>query len=448
MNLQNVLAVQLLNTGFLLSVLSPGYVKSEWCLKELIKFCNRAEKSAGVKVSNKSRIFKVVKYPIDDLIEGQDCRPGLRELRELLHQFLGYEFYERDNSTGKVREFRPELGQDSELKFLIKLEDLSVDIRDFIKRETKNARCIYLAETTPELLEERNEIKRTLQLHNYRVLPDESLPFEDLAFATKVEKYLTDSLLSIHLIGRDYTALSTDDPLYCTLNLQHQLGAQRVRRQHELALIRGEDDPAYSRLIWMPDGLKAHGRTYQQFIDYLKNDPGVYEGAEVLSGSTKLEDLKTILHDRLKTEGEQGNQKAIYVICDKQDVEAVAPLQAHLNALNYKVTLPFTASSQVVSGHKENLRNCDGVMVFYGSVDTMEWKLKDLRRIDGFREKKPVLSKGIYVAGPETEQKRLFTSADALVMKDFGQFSPESIQPFLNQLEESSVGVFAKGALA
>ncbi len=147
----------------------------------------------------------------------------------------------------------------------------------------------------------------------------------------------------------------------------------------------------------MPEGLKAQSHSYQRFIDYLQNDPGVYEGAEVLCG-TKLEDLKTIIQERLKAGMEQSDQKVVYIICDRQDIDAVTPLQSYLNGLNYKVTLPFSAGAQVVSGHKENLRICDAVMIFYGSVDTMEWKLKDLRRIDGFREKKPVLAKGIYVA--------------------------------------------------
>jgi len=448
----NVLVLELSNVAFLVSVLSPGYIKSEWCLRELNEFCQRAEKKGGLKINRKSRVFKVVKSPIDDLIENEDCSPGFRALRELLHEYLGYEFYERDKLSGKLREFRPELGQDSLLKFLAKLEDLIVDIRDFIKcpptvePDTEVPRSIYLAETTPDLVEERNEIKRTLQLHNYRVLPDESLPFEEVAFNEKVERHLKDSLLSIHLIGADSTSLPTDANLRAKLTIQYQLGAERVRRQHEIAMIRGENDTTYTRLIWMPEGLKAHDQTYQRFIDYLQNDPGVYEGAEVLCGTT-LEDLKTIIQERLEDGMAQSDQKSIYVICDRQDLGAVAPLQTFLNGLNYKVTLPFRADSHVVSGHKENLRICDGVMIFYGSVDTMEWKLKDLRRIDGFRESKPVLAKGIYIAGPETEHKKAFASADALVMKNFGDFSPDSIQPFLNEMETSTVRLSAKEEL-
>jgi hypothetical protein len=443
----NVLVLELSDTSFLVSVLSPGYVKSEWCIKELNEFCRNAAKNGGLRIHNKSRIFKVIKSPIDDLIDDSTCPPILREL---FHE-LGYKFYETDRLSGKIREFRPELGQDSLLKFLSTLEDLIVDIRDFIKRQQtpdldkEPAKCIYLAETTPDLLEERNELKRNLQLHNYRVLPDESLPFDDSAFASRVETYLSDSLLSIHLIGADYTTVPVDENLRAKLTLQHQIGAERVRRQHEIAMTRGESDAAFSRVIWMPERLKAQDQEYQRFINYLQNDPGVYEGAEVLCG-TKLEDLKTIIQERLRAGIEPSNQKRVYVICDRQDMNAVAPLQSYLNGLNYKVTLPFGAGSQVVSGHKENLRVCDGVMIFYGSVDTMEWKLKDLRRIDGFREKKPVLAKGIYVAGPETEQKKLFTSADALVMKNFGQFTPASIQPFLHEMETSSIRFSAKGA--
>src|SRR6266850_8527684 len=116
----------------------------------------------------------------------------------------------------------------------------------------------------------------------------------------------------------------------------------------------------------MPQNLKAQDPTYLRFINYLQNDPGVYEGAEVLCG-TKLEDLKTIIQERLEKGMAQSDQKAVYVICDRQDVAAVSPLQDYLKGLNYKVTLPFSNGSQVVTGHKENLRICDGVMIFYGS---------------------------------------------------------------------------------
>jgi hypothetical protein len=467
--LTDTIVVRLSKTAFLVSVLSPSYINSPWCKRELNEFYLRASLNGGIKLNNKSRIFKVVKTPIGDNdpridpLEGSDLPP---ELRALLQESLGYNFFELDDK-GRPIEFWPELGKEFRQKFLTRLEDLAQDIKEFIFKCQKPA-CdqlvpgeqsvasdqdckknrIYLAETTPELFEDRNEIKRTLQQHNYHVLPDENLPFESPAFDEKVRSYLEQSALSIHLIGSDHTSIAACDPqTQVSLNFQHQLAGVRVRKQHELAMSRADNDPEYSRLIWMPAGLTGQDPSYQEFIEYLQNDPAVYENAEVLYGAN-LEDLKTIVQKRLKFSREEnigkGKGKRVYLICDKQDMEAALPLQTFLNRQKFEVMLPFKAGGQVVSGHKENLRLCDAVLIFYGSTNTMEWKLKDLRRIDVFRDNRPLLAKGIYVAGPETDQKRAFDTIEALVMKNFGEFSLESLSPFLKQVE--TIAPFAKGA--
>src|ERR1043166_10085774 len=48
----------------LVSVLSPRYVQSEWCNRELKEFFRVAERSGGVRIGDKARIFKVVKTPV------------------------------------------------------------------------------------------------------------------------------------------------------------------------------------------------------------------------------------------------------------------------------------------------------------------------------------------------------------------------------------------------
>jgi hypothetical protein len=445
--LTETIVIRLAKTAFLVSILSPSYIKSRWCRDELLEFYRRAAKNGGIKMNNRSRIFKVVKTPIgedpaSDPLEGCDLP---QELRMLLRESLGYEFYEVDRLSGKLREFWPELGPEYLKKFLERLEDLAQDINEFIKSQQVNQKGlekhVYLAETTPELSDDRNEIKRTLQQHHYSVLPDENLPFEAELFEDKVNGYLKRCALSIHLVGADHTTINVDDErLRQRLSLQHQLAAERVRKQHELAMIRAENDTNYSRLIWTPAGLSAQESGYQEFIDYLRNDPSVYENAEVLCGAN-LEDLKTTIQKKLKFNHEENNEsgkrKRVYLVCDRQDLNAAAPLQASLTEQEYEVLLPFKEGGAVISGHKENLRLCDALLIFYGSTNTMEWKLKDLRRIDVFRDKRPLLAKGIYVAGPETDQKKVFDTTDALVMKNFGAFSRDSIAPFLKQVEIS-----------
>ncbi|HEY0377080.1 MAG TPA: toll/interleukin-1 receptor domain-containing protein [Pyrinomonadaceae bacterium] len=455
--LSETIVLRLSKTAFLVSVLSPSYVNSKWCKDELSEFYKRAAENGGIKINNRSRIFKVMKTPIGDdprvdPLEGSDLP---HDLRILLQESLGYEFYETDIMSGRLREFWPELGPDYLKKFLDRLEDLAQDIKEFIKSQQSataaydRAASIYLAETTPELCGQRNEIKRALQQHHYRVLPDENLPFEDSAFEERVSRYLDESILSIHLIGSDCTVIPAEEQVRLKLDLQHQLAAERVSKQHELAMSRGDNDPQYYRLIWMPEDLRAQGKIYQQFVAYLQNDPGVYECADVLSG-VKLEDLKTIIQKKLKYHEESAGdsrRRRVYLKCGKVDMPLVAPLRDYLeNERQYEVLLPFKGDSDIVSGDKDNLRLCDALLIFYGTADTIDYQLRDFGRIDVIRDGRPLLARGIYVSGPETERKKGFHTDEALVMKNFGEFSPESIKPLIEQLERS-LGTRSKGAL-
>ena len=45
----------------LLPIVTPRYLKSEWCKKELHGFLKSAENNIGACIGNKSRIFKVIK---------------------------------------------------------------------------------------------------------------------------------------------------------------------------------------------------------------------------------------------------------------------------------------------------------------------------------------------------------------------------------------------------
>lgn len=444
------IVLRLAKTAFLVSVISPSFVKSVWCKKEINEFYRRAAENGGIKINNKSRIFKVVKTPIEDkeLLEASDLSP---RLRELLQESLGYEFYEFDKISGRPTEYSL-LGQENQTKFLKKLEDLALGIKAFIKCQqssaSKPAECetsIYLAETTPELSEQRAEIKRELELHGYHVLPDRNLPAEGSAFEKEVTGYLKQAVLSIHLIGTDYSTISANDEFSKRQerDRMHKLLADRVRLQHELAMERGIDDEKYSRIIWMPEQLEPEEPIYSDFVNFLRNDPGVYEGAEVLCGS-KSEDLKTVIQKKLKIQNvaptPPQERKRIYLICEKQDAEAVTELASHLEAKNYQVTIPFKQGAGTSTNHTENQRLCDAVLIFYGNTTpySIQMKLIEIRKNEVLRDK-PLLAKGIYVSGPETEQKKNFDSAEAMVMKNFQDISADSINPFLEHLERNIV---------
>ncbi|HAN78155.1 MAG TPA: hypothetical protein DCQ31_10465, partial [Bacteroidales bacterium] len=164
------------NTAILLSIISPRYMKSEWCIREIEQFKKVAESNLGLRIGNKSRIIKVIKTPVP-----------ISQHPDFVRDVLGYEFYTADYETGKHTEYSqaPEAG--TEREYWQKLDDLAHDIAKLITEirndnsapslgTSSNSKAIYLAEVGTELRDERDNIKRELVSRGYAVYPDKYLP--------------------------------------------------------------------------------------------------------------------------------------------------------------------------------------------------------------------------------------------------------------------------------
>ena len=62
---ESVLEGTLQRTAILVSIVSPRYVESEWCIKEFKLFTDVARSTGGLRVGDRSRIFKVMKFPVE-----------------------------------------------------------------------------------------------------------------------------------------------------------------------------------------------------------------------------------------------------------------------------------------------------------------------------------------------------------------------------------------------
>jgi hypothetical protein len=94
------ITTELRRSTLFVCVLTPRYLKSEWCTKEIQLFI---EESSGRSSGDPGRsLFKVIKTPIDRADE--PARIGER---------LGYEFF-RETVTGKIQEFYPTRDESSE----------------------------------------------------------------------------------------------------------------------------------------------------------------------------------------------------------------------------------------------------------------------------------------------------------------------------------------------
>ena len=440
-----VLVRKVSKVALLVSILSPRYLKSEWCLRELGDFCRNAASQGGLTIDGKSRVFKVVKT----FTSRHSHPPQVQGL-------LGYEFYEYDEISGRAREFSPEIDPNRDARYWEKLEDLAWDIKQQIERlrsasdepsasrDTGEARpvdssaaAIYVAETTYDLTEQRDKIRRELQQRGHQVLPDKELPLRAPAIQEAVREYLRRSRLSVHLVGENYGIIP-------------EMESERsiVRLQQELAIERG-DDAGFSRLVWLPPGLQPKDERQQEFVADLQNSFTSHNGSELLQ--VKFEDLKTIIQTKLSQKpklaqkvSEEAGAARIYLICDQQDVDAVEPLQNYLFERGCEVTLPLLDGSEteVLRDHRENLLICDALLIYQGraSEGWLRMKLRELLKLRGYGRTSPLLSKAVYVGAPELPAKERFKTLETLVIKNYCEFNPAALESFLAQISKGKGG--------
>jgi hypothetical protein len=192
----DVLEERIQKTAVLISIISPGYLLSNWCMGELREFCRLADQTSGLLTRGGLRVFKVLKT----YIPFEQHPPEFRKQ-------LGYEFYKMDKMTGTPVKFRQEPeGPNCDPQYWIRLDVLArevIKVLDIIKPLTRTTSVasslsqaevmttpsapsiasvssqskgtVYLAQTIWDLNDERDQIKRELEDRGYEILPDRDL---------------------------------------------------------------------------------------------------------------------------------------------------------------------------------------------------------------------------------------------------------------------------------
>ena len=373
-----------------------------------------------------------------------------------------YRFYEEDPIKKTTVEYSQDLGPNKDQRYWNKLGDLARDIGNvltkagrwvsdpaigdaFKKVAPPSKGAVYLAETTHDRREDRNNIKRELQERGYEVLPEQELPLVSPDYEEAVREYLRRSRLSIHLIGESYGTIPERANNRSVIELQNELAARR------------SVETSFPRLIWLPENLQPKEDRQAQFIAELKTRVEQQKGAELLQ--TPLEELKSVIKGKVEALSRNGHKpsprpaarKKIYLLCDKRDVEQIAPLNTYLVSRKCEVILPLldddgADDTQAIKLHEDNLLRCDAVLIFYGKANQFwfSYKLNDLEKITGLEKvagperAKPLLAQMIYVAGPQTVHKELFHTDESLLVKNYDAFAPNLLDEFLAQLEAAT----------
>jgi len=221
-------------------------------------------------------------------------------------------------------------------------------------------KAVYLAETTYDLREKRDAIRRELQTQGLQVLPDQPLPLVREECEQAIREDLNRSVMSIHLVGRNY-GLVPEGATQSTVVIQNELAIERAAAG------------LYPRLIWIPEKLECDDERQLKFIEHLQTDTRIQQGADILQ--TPFEEFKAAMNRRLRAEEKQeekveeaaagadgtDNLKRIYLISDRRDEGAPAAVSDYLYDQGFEVILPVFEGeeAQIRKDHEENLSLCD-----------------------------------------------------------------------------------------
>jgi TIR domain len=410
----------------LISVCSPSYLLSEWCRRELNEFVRAAQAKGGLAVGTKSRVFKVMKTPVP-----------LDELPPPLASLLGYEFYEVMPEGDRFREFLLNPEQEARLKFYERADDLAMDIADLLDglddetvgAEPVTSSTVYLAVTTSDVSERRDDLRRELQRRGYRVLPDRDLPLVASELSAAVTDWLSESDFSIHLLGAWYGARPE--------------GEDRSIPDLQLELARGfAERQDLTQFISIGEGLDV---VEEEQVELIERVETTNVGSSVEVVRAPLDRFKTHVLDTMSrhplsgTTDSAAEGRTVYLVYDQADSEAADALQGMIEARGCFVVTPLIegSESEVREVHETSMVLSDAVLIYYGKC-TEAWvklRLLDLMKVRGWGRAEPYLAQALWVGAPDTPHKEKLHVTQALVLNGLADPGPTALEPFLARLE-------------
>ena len=430
------------NAKIMISVLSPRYLKSEWCNRELNEFYKAAESETGIRIGDKSRLIKVVKTPFDS-------DEASEHLPKIFEAILGFDFFEQDPDSGRVVEFDEAFGPRAKQNYFSRIYDLATEIAGILKNMqggtaqtlteplAKTGKTVYLAAVTSDIQSGREKLFRELSDRGHHVLPDRPLPTSGIEFTEAVCEMLSKADYSIHLVGQKYGMIPEDASLSIT-KIQNDLSVERTQS--------GQD---FRRFIWMPKPMVTDDERQQKFIIELQEDPNAHRGAELMEDS--LDNFRDYVVEKLKEKPEQkevstiaANDSAassVYLIFDQKDDEKVGQLEDYLFDKGLEVMVPSFDGEEadIKQAHIERMIHCDAVLIFYGNADRswVDMKLMNLMKAPGYGRINPYLAKTVYLAPPMDRRKQRYrTHAADVVIQEGEAFDPALLDSFISTLKK------------
>lgn len=414
-------------TATLLVILSPGYLASEWCLREKDSFLTRMEG----RVREGSRIFIVER----DKVDFEERPPQFSDL-------LGYRFWVQEGQGNPPRILGspwPDPKNAQNMPYFDEVTRLAANIADELKKlrreaETKPAApaaaapaapavddrpTVFLAEVTDDLDADHDSLRRHFEQAGLALLPATWYPREPAAYQQALDADLARAKVFVQLLS----ALPGKRP--------PGLAQGYVRLQHERAVAAG-----------LPV-VQWHGRDLDPAAVTDPEHQAFLQGETVMV--TGLEELKREVVDRaLATPAPAGGgapaaptDALVFIDAEAGDAELATAVADLLAARGVSCVLPLRSGTpaEVRDDLEQNLLLCDALVVVWGTIGN-RWVRDQLlvwRKVAWKRER-PVKVLGL-LQGPPAEKEPLGLSVPNLKIFDCrGGLDASALDPLLEAL--------------
>lgn len=240
----------------LVVVMTPSFVRSDAARRVVEAFWQSAQGPANTLPYAEPRLFKVVKTPG---AAGQ----GSQGFESILDQVRTFEFFEEDHEAGRVIEYNRHLGDTEAQKYHARIYDVAQEVHRTLTALNQPADAsdsrstVYVAETTSDVADAADAMRRELLARGYRVVPDRALPLIAGKIDDAVRSHLADVDLVIHPIGGTYGIVPEDSELSVP-ELQY-LAAKEVSKERRC-----------KQVIWIAANTASSSEHHQAFVERLQ----------------------------------------------------------------------------------------------------------------------------------------------------------------------------------
>jgi hypothetical protein len=368
---------KLSGAAVILLVLSPAYLASEWCRRELTAFHEeiRRRKAGG------GRVF---------IVEFDRVNPG--EKPPELSALKGYRFWIEDPDNGNPETLGYPIVREKDLEeYYKRLNDLCIEL----VRELETLRqgqpaapvsvtapgavarpAIYLAEVTEDLETRRDDVRRYLDQAGFRILPEGDLSRDDReAYRVQVDAELARSLVFVQLLsetpGRRF---KRDDISYVAVQHERALALKKEVlqwRRRELDIASGEIPEDHR---WRLSGTTVVAADLSEFKTW------IVETVKKLTSPTPAALVQRAPGDP---------DKLVFVDAEETDLEAARAIIAFFSAKGVGTLPPVrgTSPEAIRTALKTRMLTCDGIVLVLGTnADWPVLQWNHFRKVKAERE--------------------------------------------------------------